>query len=332
MIKPLAAISAAMLISPALRGATVYHDPFRSVADTTVLIMQNENTAFEAIESRASLPKADDDRAECSYGFRWNIAGTDSTITVSLTPATDGRGLAVETPVAVIEATLMTPSGKKTLFTRRLKSNIGTGRQTNSFSVEFDRKRGVTILAGRDMLRETATLPAGYGKPASLCFYSVGPIDVDDLIYEYTTDPATALRTDWTREALEKRFARTPLPHEGFWKYLDRATDDGYARLGGEYTVGLVGDSDDGYEIIYVSGARTLRNDWECGMVKGRLRPTIFENHYDLTWYDAKMNAIDVECSATFTDDAILTLALPLLKATLRFSRILRREQEPKDK
>ncbi len=57
-------------------------------------------------------------------------------------------------------------------------------------------------------------------------------------------------------------------------------------------------------------------------MLKGRLKPTIFVGHYDLEWIDSTFAPIDRDIHATITDGAILTLSFPLLKTTLRFSRM----------
>ena len=57
-------------------------------------------------------------------------------------------------------------------------------------------------------------------------------------------------------------------------------------------------------------------------MVKGRLKPTVFIDHYDLEWTDATFETIDRDIHASVTDNAILTLSFPLLNTTFRFSKM----------
>lgn len=57
-------------------------------------------------------------------------------------------------------------------------------------------------------------------------------------------------------------------------------------------------------------------------MLKGRLRPTIFENHYTLEWIDSEFRTMTEDMHADIEQGAILTLSFPLLKTTLRFSKV----------
>ena len=57
-------------------------------------------------------------------------------------------------------------------------------------------------------------------------------------------------------------------------------------------------------------------------MLKGRLRPGIFENHYSLEWIDAEFEPVTEDIHADISQGAILTLSFPLLKTTLRFSKM----------
>lgn len=74
----------------------------------------------------------------------------------------------------------------------------------------------------------------------------------------------------------------------------------------------------DDYLIIYLSGAETNSSNWKEGMIKGRLKATIFQNHYDLEWYDSLFELIDVDAYASI-NNSILTLEFPLYKAKVRF-------------
>lgn len=108
----------------------------------------------------------------------------------------------------------------------------------------------------------------------------------------------------------------------GIWKYLDRETDSDYSIPGGYYTLALI-NNDNGYDIIYVDGAKTNKTRWTTGIIKGSLTRTRFADNFDLKWIDATGEIVSEECYATFDGD-IMTLVFPLDKARLRFVKSLK--------
>lgn len=108
---------------------------------------------------------------------------------------------------------------------------------------------------------------------------------------------------------------------ECYWKYFDRDTDPTLAQPGGFYTLATLSDGAGGYTIVYIDGDTTGKT--MPFSVKGRMTPTIFPNHYDLVWYDVNGVSAADECSATVEmAGAMLRISIPLLKATMRFSRL----------
>lgn len=136
-----------------------------------------------------------------------------------------------------------------------------------------------------------------------ICYPVKDNIDVDSLDFEVFTSP-----------------------HAGFWKYLDRVTPaDGRATVGGRYGLAIVEDPDncDNLLLVYLDGADVDSQFWHCGDIKGRMKPTGFEDHYDVEWYDVHgFEAGMMECSANFEGYNLLTVDFPLLRCQIRFQRI----------
>ena len=107
---------------------------------------------------------------------------------------------------------------------------------------------------------------------------------------------------------------------EKIWRYLDRDTDARVLNLGGEYRLATVSNADGGYDIVYIDGARVNSGYWRPLMIKGRLKPTAFINHYDLIWYDSYGRVIDRETSADIENGSILKLNFPLYGGSVRFA------------
>ena len=128
--------------------------------------------------------------------------------------------------------------------------------------------------------------------------------------------------TAWTKDKLNAPFAKSKNPLEGYWEYLDRDMDDGIARLGGKYKIALVA-TDDGFDIIYVSGAQVGKSEWHEGMLKGRLTKTIFNDNYKAFWIDSTFRPIDDDVNGFFESGVILDMSFPTYKSKIRFSKVL---------
>ena len=181
----------------------------------------------------------------------------------------------------------------------------------------------LTVYGGLGSRSELCAMPLGRDfVPAEAHVGCLGGGRVSLLVAEAVPSPEAVASSEWAADSLDLRLAASPDPIDGYWMYLDRVNDPSYARLGGRYTLALVSDGDRGYDIIYVDGARTLADRWRPMMLKGRLRPTIFENHYTLEWIDSEFRTMTEDMHADIEQGAILTLSFPLLKTTLRFSKV----------
>lgn len=168
--------------------------------------------------------------------------------------------------------------------------------------------------------------------PDEVSVWSVGRLSVPVFTIETCRNPETSLDSGLDMESLKARFAASTDPLEGFWTYFDRNNDPKYARMGGRYTLAIVKrertdvdkDTDNVYDIIYINGAQTYGDRWKPMMLKGMLRATIFDGHYDMEWVDATFSPISEDINAVLgSDGALLTLNFPMLKTTMRFSKVI---------
>lgn len=127
---------------------------------------------------------------------------------------------------------------------------------------------------------------------------------------------------NYTIDSLKAYFKKSTDPLEGFWTYLDRNNNIKFTSLGGQYDLAIVKNNDK-YDILYIDGATVCKAEWHQFQRKGTLKPTIFENNYDLTWLDVRRKITSSENSASLSQSAILTLNFPLLKTVVRFKKVL---------
>lgn len=183
----------------------------------------------------------------------------------------------------------------------------------------------ITVLAGEKRL--TPLLHASLERSNGDCSVGVfvGPgadVGIERAVVAYQDEAPTQVMTQWTRERLDEHFAQSKNPYEGYWNYLDRDLEDKWLKLGGRYTVALV-ETPTGYDIIYVDGAQVKKSQWLTGMLKGRLKNTIFTDNYQAMWIDATFKPFEQDVYAAFESGVILTINFPVYQSQIRFSKVL---------
>lgn len=108
---------------------------------------------------------------------------------------------------------------------------------------------------------------------------------------------------------------------EGYWQIFDYNMEDTFLRTGGDYRLAIV-RRDDGYDILYLSGAGVNADRWLPLMIKGELHDTNIPGTYDLVWYDAYGAPMSAGLKAQRLDDDIITLLLPAQASSIRLHRI----------
>lgn len=124
--------------------------------------------------------------------------------------------------------------------------------------------------------------------------------------------------TYWNdRDFLNEYLEAAPNNSEGYWQLLDRSLEESLLRMGGDYKFALV-RSQDGYDLIYLEGAKTNNSKWQRGMVKARLRPSGIKNIYNVEWIDAMLNLMQNDIKAQIEEDNLITISFPYQSSQIR--------------
>lgn len=191
----------------------------------------------------------------------------------------------------------------------------------NRFSIEIY-KHELRIFGGNKDVFNIGNVKIDSNPGGTFTIFSNNTkLNIQPIAGEYELDKIKFLASKYQDEnILNLHIEKSKNPIVGYWKYLDRNNDPDRARPGGYYRLAIVED-DGGYLILYISDAEVNKIQWQTGMIKGRLIPTIFRDHYDLVWYDADMEEISRDIHASIINNVILSLEFPLYKTTLRFSK-----------
>lgn len=124
-------------------------------------------------------------------------------------------------------------------------------------------------------------------------------------------------------DSLRSHISASKDAYEAFWIYLDRDTNISKAVPGGRYTLATISDGRGAYDIIYIDGIDKGNSRWQPFTIKGQLQPTIFADHFNLHWLDNNGLVADKEANATIEiQGTVLKLTFPMLKSSMRFSRV----------
>lgn len=209
------------------------------------------------------------------------------------------------------------------IYETQLISDIDFYSGTNAFRASLD--NGRFILSGGNRTYQPLASFEGIDRIDSISFSANpgGKLLIKDLWIE--TEPSTFCfepNEYGNNDILDSYLLRSKDPIEGRWQVLDRMLDENHLRPGGDYLLAIISDGD-GYDLIYLGGARKNKARWVPGTLKGRLSPTKIQNVFDVTWYDANGRLLDTEIHAQYGDH-ILSLSFPYLESTLRLVKIRR--------
>jgi hypothetical protein len=205
-----------------------------------------------------------------------------------------------------------------------LTAGVSLEDDMNTLAVDVD-ERGVTVSIGKNELEQV--LEANIARPTGMVQvgYLVGPgarVAIERAVLTIGNEKQAEATATWTLEELDRYLENSSDSIEGYWKYLDRDMEDKWLRLGGRYTLAVV-QAGDGYDLIYVSGAQVMKQQWQPGMAKGHISKTAFTGNYDLVWTDATMEALGEDAYATVENGVILTLNFPVYKSQVRFAKVM---------
>lgn len=127
--------------------------------------------------------------------------------------------------------------------------------------------------------------------------------------------------TPWEDEEMLSQYLQNSRDDmEGYWQVLDRSLEETMLKMGGDYRFAIV-RALDGYDLIYLSGARVNADNWSHGMVKGHLSPSGIEGVWDVSWTDSMFGNIATEVKAQLESNATLGIQFPYHNSSLRLQK-----------
>ncbi len=179
-----------------------------------------------------------------------------------------------------------------------------------------------------------ATLEIGSGMPeitlniklqpgTGACAFAGTPVDT--LVHEWSSVmPVQQVFAPFPDvDSLRSHIRGSDDPGEAEWVLYDVEARASQLEAGGNYRIATVADGRGGYDMIYLDGATVNEPQWQPMRLKGRLRATGFNGHYELSWLDAFGDEMPAECGADIEGGSLLVLYFPGYDAQLRFRRVI---------
>ena len=312
---------------PSVKDYVVYEKT--ELCDSTLVSGNSVGDMVECIvlEARCAV-KADSPRSTGVSNNAWCLGTMDASgngVEIELRRITDyiddvngGRRLH-------LVAFSIDRNGRKEISHCDVEKDVNLTGGQNTMSVDIS-GANVCVSLGHGLIGPVMNfrLKEGLGQDLTGYLKAQGSVQPSVFVVERFSDPAIQLMTDYNVDDLLSGKLLEDNRTEGLWRYLDRENDTDYARPGGLYKLATIKNAAQGcIDIVYLDGAEVHNDKWHAGMLKGRLMPTVFLNHYDLQWYAADMTPVESEVFADISEDgAILTLSFPELRSKLRFCRV----------
>ena len=259
--------------------------------------------------------------ASPKWGVVWNYVDSLNYYTLLLCCSDSGHHDLLDHRFMTAEVIEVVGGEATTIGEVTLDEGVNLSRGDNLVKITFDGNATTVAIGERHPKPIFQFEGIDYSRPWQYG-YLVGSgacVDVERIVARVKHDTTHDLATTWTESSIEEYLSTSSDLLEGYWVYLDRNLDDSRARLGGRYTVAIVGNGD-GYDIIYIAGAKVNAVQWQAGMLKGQLQPTPFVGNYNLIWYDSlKAPMSEDDYASLDAQSGILTFHFPIHKSLMRF-------------
>lgn len=256
-----------------------------------------------------------------SWGLIWNYQDINNYYAIGFNGNNTIKDDIFDKRYIIVEVFQMLNGEKQLLSTHQLTNDIDIQDGLNNIQIKYD-GNNTNIYIGNNTMHHISTLKIPY-QDTLVAGYFIGPgakCEIERLVLKKRPFKKNKLITSWDKNKINNYFQTAKLDFlEGFWAYLDRNIDETTTKLGGKYTLAIIKNASNGYDILYYNGAKVNEANWQCGMIKGRLIRTQFIDNYDLIWYDSMMNEYNDDTYADIEAYTILTINMPNRKAQLRF-------------
>lgn len=150
-----------------------------------------------------------------------------------------------------------------------------------------------------------------------------GALQLLNFEAEVSDDYREALKySPWSDDELLASYLKNSTdPLEGYWSIYDRSLNESLLRMGGDYRFALVRAAD-GYDLVYLDGARVCDADWSPGRIKAHFIPTPDGAAWNVSWTDASGNLLQHDVKAQQESAVTILLQFPYQSSTLRLIRI----------
>lgn len=260
-----------------------------------------------------------------TFGLVWNYVDDKNFNALSICRKAENRYDDISR-IDYLELTLLSVANGKTQV---MESKTVSGKQYlsqsqyHSFSISYKDKK-LTISGGHERLSKWFSIDCAPPGDSCKIGYFASPeiaLKIKRICFKSNLRKDSLYATSYSRLQLDSIFANSTDPMEGYWCYLDRNTDDKYFELGGKYTIAIVKNQANEYDVLYVDGAKLYPEIWHPFMRKGSLLSTSFIGHYDMVWHDAVKKRIDDETYAAL-ENFLLVLYFPMQKSQVRFHKL----------
>ena len=222
---------------------------------------------------------------------------------------------------SVLSVSVSSSDSKAATVTLRDGVDMHTGKNIWRLAI----KDGVATLSGGNRaMRPVMSFPVSFAGINEIGFTSCpgASVDFSDITFSDESPEKSMVLTQWSNpDHLRNYLAATNDPLEGYWVLFDRTLEETLLQLGGDYRLAIV-KAGEGYQLIYLDGARVCGGKWKPGMVKACLQPDPFPGIFSVEWIDPEGFPLSNSVKAQRDDGDTLVIQFPYQNSTIRLRKL----------
>lgn len=221
-------------------------------------------------------------------------------------------------------------NGKECLQSASIKKGIDVGDGYNSFRL---RRIGSRFILSGGNREYSPIIDCSFDIYPDYIGFVAAPasqLELDCISLLYPESLAFAEEdNEFSRFAIDdvrdSYFIRSTDELEGEYELFDMNADNDMLLSGGSYRVALFCDENNGYRLLYLSGAKINPSGWHPGKLKANFLRTSFRNIFDVEWLNPEGVPLRGPIKAQFDSDShIITIRFATHDSEIRLRKVKR--------
>ena len=187
---------------------------------------------------------------------------------------------------------------------------------------------GIRLSGGNHSMHRVFSFDNKLGEISAFGFFAGwgSKVLISDISAEF--DGKRSSRRNISLNNIEDYLTLSQDPMEGYWVIFDRELEEDLMKLGGNYILLCLKETDkvynegEVYKMYYVSGGSVNKKSWATGDLKAIFTPSYFQGIYEVEWIDAMKKPMSQDIKAQQGEGDTLLIQFPYQSSKVRLRKL----------